>query len=217
MIPLLLLALLTPCSDGRADMDEEDWTADPAELTRSVNEGELHFLQQPPPKPVHHHLNHIRIGGDSPKHGWVVLEQCHHDLDPVSATQIVYHPDRIRGLRILSTSGIGQARVEGPSIQLQDVRHGARLCLSAESQALQTLPDGCLQLRNGPYMRQFLDGYYPMRITLRVSYPKRFQVRELDPSARPGVQLKQTPGRLSLSAYFEGRLYTVVTLCPMPD
>ncbi len=208
--PLLLLSTAVQAGD-------DNWDDELEEHTRSVNEGELHFLAEPPTRPVHHHLNQMLITEDSLRHGWVALKQCHDHLDPVPASQIVYHPERIRGLSILSASGIRDARVQGPSVQLQDVQPGARLCLQAESRALRRRADGCWTLRNGPYMRQFLDGYYPMGVTLEVSYPAQLLVHGLDPSARPGVQLQQSPGALTLSMHFEGRLYTEVVLCTGPD
>jgi len=214
IIPRLCWPLLLLC--GSVLGAEEDWDDGLETGTDQVNEGELHILAEPPARPVHHHQNRIRIHDDSLEHGWVTLEQCHEQLDPVPATQIVYHGERIRGLTILNAAGIGDARVQGASIQLQDVQRGARLCLRADSRALWTLPDGCRQLRNGPYMRRFLDGFYPMRLSLEVNYPEAFQLRRLDPPARPGVQLQQAPGHLSLSLYFEGRLHTAVTLCPEP-
>lgn len=107
-----------------------------------VNEGELRFLNEPPPTPVHHHYNEIDIGPDSLDTGWVQLSQCHRHLDPVPASEIVYRPERIRGLRILETEGVGSAWVEGPSVQLEDVRKGARVCIAAESRALEPMPRG---------------------------------------------------------------------------
>jgi hypothetical protein len=46
------------------------------------------------------------------------------------------------------------------------VEPGARLCLSAQTRALRNTGNGYFNLVNGPYMRKFLDGYYPMRVTL---------------------------------------------------
>ncbi|MGD8911541.1 MAG: hypothetical protein PVJ68_02195 [Candidatus Thiodiazotropha sp.] len=47
----------------------------------------------------------------------------------------------------------------------------AAICLQAETQSLHPTGQGGYQLRNGPYMRRFLDGYYPMLLTLQVDYP----------------------------------------------
>lgn len=123
--------------------------------------------------------------------------------------QILFNPERTLRLRILSTQGIGRAWVEGHSVELQDVGHGARMCLDAESRALSDLGEGRYRLRNGPYMRRFLDGYHPMRVVLQVQYPLdalRFEAAW--PGPQPGLEVHQGPGEVRVDATFEGRLYT---------
>lgn len=217
---LLLQLILWSATAAASDDAAPQWDEDPEALTGQVNEGRLRILPWPPDEPVHQHLNRIRITESSLDDGWVELEQCHQDLDPVAASQIVFHPKRIRGLRILGSEGITAARVEGASIQLQVIGPGARLCLRAESLALQRLPDGCHRLRNGPYMRRFLDGFYPMRVRLQVRFPPALKPRDIKPRVQPGLQLTLSPGLLSIDALFEGRLFTDITLCrqaaPLP-
>jgi len=215
MVSRLPFIMLMLCTASQAD--EDPWNDEAIELARAVNEGDLIFLAEPTQRPVHHHINRIHLTNQSLDDGWVELHQCHENLDPVAASQIVFDPRRIRALRIINHSGIGDAYVQDASVQLQNVETGASLCLAAESQALHQQPDGCRQLRNGPYMRRFLDGYYPMRVSLQVSFPETLEIRNVDPASQPGVQRHQQPGWLSLSMQFEGRLHTQIRFCRQTD
>ena len=213
MIPLLLFLSLSFGGCERVDAtgfpeDDLEWRIE------RVNEGRLRFLEHPPQQPVHHHSNRIRITRSSLADGWVALEQCHNHLDAVPASQILYHPERIRAIRILSSEGIGVSRVQDHSVQLQDVGDGARLCLQAESRALRQLPEGALLLQNGPYMRRFLDGYYPMRVSLEIRYPADLlRLERREPETQPGFRLRERPGLIEADTWFEGRLFTRFTFC----
>lgn len=177
-----------------------------------VNEGQLHFLTRPPDKPVHHHQNHIVIEPDSLVTGWVALTQCHDHLDAVPQAQITFREAYVRDLRIVSTHGVAEAWVEGPSVQLRQIAPGSRLCLAAQIRALHIADSGAYTLNNGPYMRRFLDGYYPMRVTLDIDYPvDLLRFTELSPPASPGLEVRASPGRIQLDALFEGELRTQVS------
>ncbi len=172
-----------------------------------VNEGSLTFLTRLPDKPIHHHQNQILITPDSLVTGWTDLMQCHDNLDSVPHAQIIFREGYIRDLRVTKTHQIGQAWVEGSSVQLQDVKPGARLCLAAQMRALSNSGGGYYSLHNGPYMRKFLDGYYPMRVTLELSYPVNLlQLIEITPPVQAGFNLQQSPGKISIDTLFEGEL-----------
>lgn len=189
------------------------------ESADAVNEGTLQFLVTPPAKAVHHHQNRIRIDAAMLDTGWVALAQCHEHLDAVPRTQITFREGYVRDLAIDAQTGIGRAWVEGASVQLADVKPGARLCLTAFTRALR-LEDGRIRLVNGPYMRRFLDGYYPMRVTLEVEYPSAvLRVVYVEPAPQPGLAVSEAPGRLRLDALFEGELRTEIAferLTPAP-
>jgi len=208
VVPLLLIAMV-----GFAE--EWDFPDDDLEERISlVNTGELRFLPSPPATPVHQHRNEISITRDSLAHGWVRLSQCHSNLDPVTEAEVVFRPERTRGLRILSHRNLGTARLDGASVQLQDIRQGASLCLEVESRALTRLPGGGWSLRNGPYMRRFLDGYYPMRVYIRIRYPADLLAAgEFSPQPQPGLTVRRTAGEIELDSWFEGRLNTRFGFC----
>lgn len=177
------------------------------ESADAVNEGELRFLETPPAKPFHHHQNRIRIDADSLASGWVGLYQCHDRLDAVPLLQITFREGYVRDLKVDLARGIGHAWVEGASVQLRNVEPGARLCLSAQTRALRNTGNGYFSLFSGPYMRKFLDGYYPMRVTLEVDYPaESLQLIDVSPAPQAGLSFDERPGNIRLDALFEGEL-----------
>ena len=189
-----------------ADPFPED---DPFDRIEAVNEGELEILPSPQAADLYHHENHMQITTTSLRDGWVKMEQCHRHLDQVSLLEIVYHPQRIRNIQIISNQNIGSSRVVGANVELRDIQADARLCLEAESRALHILGNGRFILRNGPYMRRFLDGYYPMRLTVAIDYPPdTLHLHSVRPET--AIRLKHTPkqGKIHWDAWFQGRLYT---------
>lgn len=207
---LMSLGLLMTSSS--AAQASESWPFPDDDLEAriaEVSEGELILLEKVPDRPVHHHLNRIEIDTESLEQGWVGLQQCHTHLDPVDATQIVYHPARIRNIQIISVEQIEQVRIDGPSVQLTGIGRGARLCLQAESRALTRLGSDRFRLRNGPYMRRFLDGYYPMHVTLEITYPAdALKLQDLRPIPGRAGNVQRTDGQVIWDSWFKGKLYT---------
>ena len=203
----LLLFLLAHSSQPWATDEEALFFKSVAD----VNDGDLKFLVQTPDKSVHHHQNRITIDDASLDTGWVHLEQCHAHLDAVPSSQVVYREDFVRNLRVLRAEGIGRAWVEGPSVQLENVERNALLCIQADTHALSPLTDNGYYLRNGPYLRRFLDGYYPMRVSLSVhlATPK-LRFSSVSPRPQPGFQVNITSQGVDIDALFEGRLNTEV-------
>lgn len=181
------------------------------ESAHLVNEGVLQFLDKPLSKKVHHHQNRIRIDTESLTTGWVSLRQCHTHLDAVPRAQITFREGYVRDLRVESATRIKQAWIEGPTVQLVDVEPGARLCLDAQTRALRNTGSGYFSLTSGPYMRKFLDGYYPMRVTLDITYPAaELELIDIAPQAQPGLRLEAKRGAIFLDATFEGELNTLI-------
>ncbi|MCA1977654.1 MAG: hypothetical protein LDL19_00305 [Thiobacillus sp.] len=172
-----------------------------------VNEGQLHFLARPPDKPVHHHQNRIVIEPFSLASGWVTLLQCHDHLDAVPLAQIAFREGFVRDLAIVSSHGVTEAWVEGPSVQLRQIEPGARLCLTVQTRSLRDTGGGTYALSSGPYMRKFLDGYYPMQVSLDIDYPNGLlSLTDFSPPPAPGFSMRATPGRVEVNALFEGEL-----------
>lgn len=178
---------------------------------RDVNEGSLRFVDAPADRAIHHHYNQITIGESSLNDGWVRLEQCHEHLDAVPLAQVVYGQDRIRRLQVLESRNIGEAWVEDNSVQLRDVRPQALLCIQAETRALARNGDQTWNLSNGPYMRKFLDGFYPMRVSMAVHLQtRRLRFVDIEPDAQEGFRVWSTPNGVGYDTVFEGVLRTVI-------
>jgi hypothetical protein len=187
---------------------EDDSRAHPYDF--DVNSGELEFLAVMPDKRVPHSRNGLRILASSLDDGWVEQAQCHENLDPVPRAEVVYKYREMRDLRVVSASGIERAWVEGQSVQMENIEHGAVLCVAAAARLLRREGDAYV-LRNGPFQRRFLDGYFPLRVTLTLEYPvQHLRVESIDPPPQPGFGVQQASGQITLEALFEGRLYTEV-------
>jgi len=183
--------------------------------TDDVNEGELEFLPAPPNGPVHEHHTVIGLLPHSLADGWVDLDQCHANIDAVASAQVVFHAGRIRDLVVTEHAGIGRAWVDGPTVQLEQVGRGARLCIRAQTRALSKNARGGYVLRNGPFMRRFLDGYYPMRVRMQVGFDEGvLAYAGISPQARPGLRVWHTDGLVGYDAWFNGRLTTDISFVP---
>lgn len=180
--------------------------------TSGVNLGELYFLDAPPPgRAVHHFRNHITVDEESLASGWVRMRQCHENLDPVPDAQIVYGASTMRELKLESTRNIGRAWIENSSVQMKDIRPNAEICISGLTQALKREPDGTWALRNGPYMRRFLDGYYPIRVSMAVTLETgRLRFIASEPAEQPGFRLWHAERELGFDTLFEGILRTTL-------
>ena len=219
MAVLLLLSLFASAvASSRADIDWETyWPGDDDEVIDAINEGELNFLDKPPDKPVHHHHNTFIIQQNSIETGWIKLLQCHENLDTFGLAQIVYNEGRIRNLRITEHNNIVEARVEGHTVQLTDVKNHARLCIEAESRALIAQDDGSFVLQNGPFMRKFLDGYFPMRVSIDIQWPANLSFVAIEPVEQQGFTVTTGKQNLQLDTWFEGRLITRIRFKRVPE
>ncbi len=216
---LLLVSLLaSTAASSRSDIDWETyWPDDDDKIIDAINEGTLHFLDKPPDKPVHHHANKITVLKSSIDTGWIKLQQCHDNLDIFPRVQIVYKQDKIRNLHITEHNNIGEARVEGHTVQLTDVKKDARLCIEAESRALIAQEDGSFVMRNGPFMRKFLDGYFPMHVSIDIKLPANLSFVAIEPVEQKGFTVTTDKQRLQLDTWFEGRLLTQIRFKLVPE
>jgi hypothetical protein len=210
-----MLLVCMPLLCGGASAAEEDaWFNDDAEQRAlAVNEGELEFLDAAPGHRILQTSNRLTLTADSLADGWVRLDQCQGNLDPVPALEIVYSYQAMRDLRIVSFQGMERAWVEDSSVQMVNLQAGAVLCISAAVQVLHSVGAGRYEITSGPFHRRFLDGYYPLQLDYRLSYPADLlQVEVIQPAAQPGFSVLQQPGELRIDTLFEGRLMIRVGL-----
>ena len=181
---------------------------DDEDKTLKVNEGSLEFLSTPPEnKAIHTITNTISISDDSLKTQWVKLHQCHKNLDPVALSEIVYTYHHMRNLRVEHYYGMDKAWIEDQSVQMKDIEKGASLCINADIQILMPTDSGEYTLRNGPYFRKFLDGYYPFHVKLNINYPKSaLTLKTTLPQEQSGFNVYRDEGKVTMDAWFEGKL-----------
>lgn len=212
--PIFCAALLAlACTQTRASPDDDLFFKG----TAGVSEGQLRFLTVLPDKPVHSHQNRVTITDRSLVDGWVRLDQCHEDLDAVPSAQVVYRNGRVRNIEVVSAGNIGRAWVTDSSVQLEDVQRGAVLCIRAETLALSRNGEMSYNLSNGPYMRKFLDGYYPMRVSMTVRLETdKLRFVESIPEEQPGFKVWRQDREVGYDAVFEGVLTTVMRFDSLP-
>jgi hypothetical protein len=76
---------------------------------------------------------------------------------------------------------------------------------------LRNTGNGYFNLLSGPYMRKFLDGYYPMRVSLEVAYPIHLlKLIDIAPPPQPGLTIEERPGGIRIDTVFEGELMTLI-------
>jgi hypothetical protein len=179
------------------------------------NRGALNLLGTAPEGRVHHHENQITVAASSLDDGWVTLRQCHQDIDRVGRAQILYNAATTRDIEIESQSNIAETWVEGASVQLRHIQPEAELCIRARSQMLRILEDGSYVLENGPFMRRYLDGYFPMRVTVAVDWGDLdLALADSEPAPQPGFTVTESQHGVVIETTFEGRLKTALRLVP---
>jgi hypothetical protein len=213
-IGVAAVAVMALCGAVVAATDQEDWpdwvTEQESLHARiaAVNEGELSFLETRPVAAVHHHSSRVLITEGSLLDGWVLMQQCHDNLDQVSSAQIVFHPERSRALQLVSFRNVEQARAEAHSIQLRGIGPASQVCISVETRALHLDDGDVFELHNGPFMRRFLDGYYPLHVSLQIDHPASLVLADFVPGRQPGFEVSEQSGRIRVEALFEGELRT---------
>jgi hypothetical protein len=213
----MLLTQLAAAAAGNAISDvtpAEEWFDDTTPVPQA-REGELLFLSEPPENAIPHSRNTLTIAESSLEDGWVGVEQCYEGLDAVPEAEIVYRYKSMRKLRVHSSFNIGQAFIREQSIQLIDVQNRATLCMRAEIQVLHPQADGNYVLYNGPFHRKFLDGYFPLHVTLDIRYPPgSMRYAFTHPTTQPGFKVSAHDGTLHIDTWFAGMLNIEVHFSP---
>jgi|GEM_PF-2687629 len=199
-----------------AQFSEEQlqWLESEAEHpTQSVNEGQLEFISVVADKVEHEQSMQIAVTEETIDSGWALIKQCHKNLDQVEKLEIVFHRHRVRNLQVLSYENIEKAWAVVDHVKVRNIQSGSVICLQAESLIFRPV-GGQDKLRiyemvNGPFMRRFFDGYYPLTLSLGVSYPgDRLHLVSVSPEAQPGWKIRYDAGRIFLNGRFEGKLST---------
>ncbi len=209
---LVSVCRVTAANTAASDDEFDDWLEEDSQpVVPQAGEGELVFLTPPPESSTLHSINTISLSRNSLEHGWVVIDQCYRGLDAVPVAEVVYRYRNLRNLHIQSKTNIGQAVTRDQTVQLTDVKRDASLCIRAEAQILYPQRNGGFVLRNGPFHRRFLDGYFPLYVSLEVRFPpKRLRFEGTSPESQPGFEVKATDQRVQIETWFAGTLHVEV-------
>ena len=195
------------CVAALAEDDLEAWLESDDAAAQQVNEGELVFLTDAQGRRVLQTSNWLTVTPDSLQTGWVELQQCQGNLDPVPAVEVVYRYHDLRDLQVVSSRQIARAWVEGNSVQLEDVAEGGEVCIRSAVRVLRLNDTGGYSLQSGPFHRRFLDGYYPVHLDYRVRWPAdQLRLVTVQPKHQPGFGLHVQQGELAIDTLFEGKL-----------
>lgn len=217
LITLLVLLFFSfgSITNGSNEISEEElerwFNSDSLEPPRykEVNEGSLVFLTHQPDKKLHHHHNTVTILPNSLNDGWILIEQCHTNIDKVSAAQILFKAGKVKNIKVISSKNIEKTWVEGASVQMENIKANAVLCVQANTRSFKQLADGTYSLRNGPFMRRFLDGYFPLHVSLDLNYAQtNLELIDILPATQSGFEVTRMDGFVKIDTIFEGRLHT---------
>jgi len=218
-VTLLLLLFANPgVSDDLSQKELDAWIEDDTRpdpfSTADVNEGALEFIT-PPEKPTLHSANQLTIRASSLQDGWVDMYQCYENLDAVKDAQVVYQYKQLKNLKVEKVENIEKAWIQRQSVQLLNTQKGATLCVSAQVRIFYKNDNNTYTLKNGPFQRRFLDGFYPMHVSLAITYPKDLLIFVTSkPTKQPGFKVEHKPGSVDVDAWFEGMLFTEMIFKP---
>ena len=177
--------------------------ADDAEWDEPVIHDEpLRLFATPPVEPAPHITSRLTLDPATP---WVAITQCHRGMEPFPRVEVVYRYERMRELRVTSSEKIDGTRVVGNSVQLDGVERNATLCVELEAAILHSDGDGGYRLHQGPYHRRFLDGWFPLRLTLEIR-GGALRITAMEPPPEPGLSLTQSEEGAVIEALFAGEL-----------
>jgi len=200
--------------------EQLQWLESEAEHpTQNVNEGQLEFISVVADKAEHEQSMQIAVTEETIDSGWAVIKQCHKNLDQVEKLEIVFHRHRVRNLQVLNYKNIGKAWAVVDRVKVRNIQSGSFICLQAESLIFREnagqARSRTYEMVNGPFMRRFFDGYYPLTLSLDISYPvDRLRLVSVSPEAQPGWKIRYDAGRIFLNGRFEGKLSTRIRFSP---
>lgn len=180
-----------------------------------VNRGELIWISPQKTQNQYRLENRIFLTPDSMKTGWVRFEQCHYQLDAINKIEVVYHTERSRQLKAIEFQNIQKVENKSSSVVLIGVKKNAHVCIEGETLSLfpnQSLAnsqakDATWTLKRGPYMRKFLDGYFPLQVSEEIHWADTpLQLNSPQNTNQLGKHIKIDGQQLNATYHFEGRL-----------
>ena len=180
-----------------------------------VNRGELTWVSPDKTQNQYRLENRIFLTPEAMKTGWVKFEQCHYQIDPINKIEVVYHTERSRNLKAIAFENIERVENQKASVVLIGVKKQAYVCIEGETlsffpnQSLEKsqTKDATWTLKRGPYMRKFLDGYFPLQVTEEIHWSDtELQLNSPQDTKQLGKQIHIEGQQLNATYHFEGRL-----------
>ena len=200
-------------SQDLSDLTEAEraWMEDDSELDAiTINGGQLNWLTEDKTIGQYGLENSLTLSRSALKDGWVEFTQCHNNLDEIRKIEVQYNPENTRSLTLNSSEKIASVKIDNQnsSALLLGVDKLARVCISGESKSLEKTKEGYV-LKRGPYMRKFLDGYYPMALKETLNWSKTsltLQTNTMQSQLGQSYQYAIQAKTLTAEYWFEGRL-----------
>lgn len=188
--------------------EEKAWLEDDSSAeARQVSEGELRWVT---PDKTHNQYrleNTLTLNAESLKTGWITFSQCHYQLDPRIAIDIVYGVSRTQNLTVTSSQHIGSIEIAQDHISLKNIEQNAQICVTGKTKVLTQLGPTQFRMVRGPYIRKFLDGFYPMQVTETIRWNGlALTLNDLKTQADLGYDFKVSQHQLIANYWFEGLL-----------
>ncbi|MBN2646956.1 MAG: hypothetical protein JXR44_04130 [Thiotrichales bacterium] len=199
--------------------EEKAWLEDDSFFASlEVSQGQLKWVDPQKTVGVYALSNRLILESDALKTGKVYFEQCHQNLDAIRAIDIVYNPETTSDLKVVSAKGVGRYQLQTAKVELYQVEQGAEVCIHGRNQTLTyDTVSQTWQIPRGPFMRKFLDGYYPMHLQETIEWEATalkwasLQINE-NPAAgtySPKQNLDSSKSTLKVDYWFEGKLRPV--------
>lgn len=219
---LLSSALLSVSSQSAAEIEISDDLSDLTEAERAwmeddssldalaVNGGQLNWLTEAQTLGQYGLENSLTLTRSSLTDGWVQFTQCHNNLDPIRKIVVQYNAKNTRALKVQSSDKIDSVSIDdnNRAAVLTGVKKQARVCITGESKSLEETADGYL-LKRGPYMRKFLDGYYPMALKETLAWSQtdlKLVTAGMQSQLGQNYDYSASSQKLVAQYWFEGRL-----------
>ena len=200
-------------SDDLSDLTDAEraWLEDDSSLNAlAVNGGQLNWLTENQTQGQYGLENSLILERSSLSDGWVQFTQCHNNLDAIRKIVVQYNPKNTRGLKVQSSEKIDSVSIDesNRAAVLTGVGKQARVCIAGESKSLEETADGYL-LKRGPYMRKFLDGYYPMALKETLTWSQtglKLVTEGMQSQHGQSYDYSASSQKLVAKYWFEGRL-----------
>jgi hypothetical protein len=207
LLPVYLLVMMLSLMARIADADELEEMA----ALWAIADEPYRVVTRELETPAFRHQKVLKLNPQSLADGWVPNHQCHANFPLFPSLQISFREGAVRNMEIVEQSGVDEAWVQEPTIQMKRTRPETTLCFQSENHTLEydELTEE-YRMTVGPYYLKLFDGYFPLDVDLTVEYPvATLSYAGMEPTQVEGATIAHHPGRIHFDALFEGKLKLV--------